>query len=70
MLTKSKVSDPTVHGETEWISVSLHGQSFMLHQVLCYFDRFERVLNCLIDRKYEELRLVNNNIDGYFHSVR
>ena len=28
-----KVADPVVHGETEWISVLLHGQSFMLHQV-------------------------------------
>lgn len=29
-----QVADPVVHGETEWISVLLHGQSFMLHQVL------------------------------------
>ena len=28
-----QVADPIVHGETEWISVLLHGQSFMLHQV-------------------------------------
>lgn len=28
-----QVADPTVHGGTEWISVLLHGQSFMLHQV-------------------------------------
>jgi tRNA pseudouridine38-40 synthase len=28
-----QVADPVVHGETEWISVLLHGQSFMLHQV-------------------------------------
>lgn len=28
-----QVADPLVHGETEWISVLLHGQSFMLHQV-------------------------------------
>ena len=27
------VTNPMVHGETEWISVLLHGQSFMLHQV-------------------------------------
>ncbi|KAF7793500.1 hypothetical protein EIP86_004612 [Pleurotus ostreatoroseus] len=32
-MKKIEVSDPTVHGETEWISVSLHGQSFMLHQI-------------------------------------
>jgi len=28
-----QVADPVVHGEIEWISVLLHGQSFMLHQV-------------------------------------
>ena len=28
-----QVADPVVHGKTEWISVLLHGQSFMLHQV-------------------------------------
>ncbi|KZS90778.1 tRNA pseudouridine synthase [Sistotremastrum niveocremeum HHB9708] len=27
-----EVSDPVVYGNTEWISVMLHGQSFMLHQ--------------------------------------
>lgn len=36
-----KVSDPVVYGETEWISVLFHGQSFMLHQVCiptCFFS--------------------------------
>lgn len=28
-----EVADPVVHGDTEWISVMLHGQSFMLHQI-------------------------------------
>jgi len=28
-----QVVDPVVHSEIEWISVLLHGQSFMLHQV-------------------------------------
>jgi len=28
-----QISDPTVFGGTEWMSVMLHGQSFMLHQV-------------------------------------
>lgn len=28
-----QVADPVVYRETEWISVLLHGQSFMLHQV-------------------------------------
>lgn len=28
-----KVSDPVVYGNTEWVSINFHGQSFMLHQV-------------------------------------
>lgn len=28
-----QISDPAVYGDTEWMSVILHGQSFMLHQV-------------------------------------
>lgn len=28
-----KIQDPVVHGDTEWISVLFHGQSFMLHQI-------------------------------------
>lgn len=28
-----KIADPVTHGETEWVSVLFHGQSFMLHQV-------------------------------------
>ncbi|KAI5123520.1 hypothetical protein M0805_006680 [Coniferiporia weirii] len=31
-MKKIEVADPVVYGETEWISVMLHGQSFMLHQ--------------------------------------
>ncbi|SJX65853.1 related to PUS1-pseudouridine synthase 1 [Sporisorium reilianum f. sp. reilianum] len=27
------ISDPTVIGETEWVSIKFHGQSFMLHQI-------------------------------------
>lgn len=30
---ESKIADPAVYGQTEWISVMFHGQSFMLHQV-------------------------------------
>jgi tRNA pseudouridine38-40 synthase len=30
---RGQISDPVVYGNTEWISVMLHGQSFMLHQV-------------------------------------
>ena len=33
-----QILDPAVYGDTEWIAVLLHGQSFMLHQVrtLCH----------------------------------
>ncbi|OAX41510.1 pseudouridine synthase [Rhizopogon vinicolor AM-OR11-026] len=30
---KLEISDPAVYGDTEWISILFHGQSFMLHQV-------------------------------------
>ncbi|KAG1768448.1 pseudouridine synthase [Suillus placidus] len=30
---KIEISDPAVYGDTEWISVLFHGQSFMLHQI-------------------------------------
>ena len=28
-----EIDDPAVYGNTEWVSVLIHGQSFMLHQV-------------------------------------
>ncbi|KAJ4469598.1 pseudouridine synthase [Lentinula aciculospora] len=31
-MKKLQVAEPAVYGETEWIAVSLNGQSFMLHQ--------------------------------------
>ncbi|KAI0319395.1 pseudouridine synthase [Amylostereum chailletii] len=31
-MMKIEIADPAVYGETEWISVMFHGQSFMLHQ--------------------------------------
>ena len=31
--TLRQIADPAVYGDTEWISVLFHGQSFMLHQV-------------------------------------
>ncbi|EIW58179.1 tRNA pseudouridine synthase [Trametes versicolor FP-101664 SS1] len=31
-LKSVEISDPAVYGDTEWIAVLLHGQSFMLHQ--------------------------------------
>jgi len=33
-----KVNDPVVVGEIEWISVQIHGQSFMLHQIVSLSD--------------------------------
>ncbi|CDO73347.1 hypothetical protein BN946_scf185008.g110 [Trametes cinnabarina] len=32
-LKSIEISDPAVYGDTEWIAVMLHGQSFMLHQM-------------------------------------
>ncbi|KAI9464234.1 pseudouridine synthase [Boletus coccyginus] len=31
-MIKIQIADPAVYGDTEWISVLFHGQSFMLHQ--------------------------------------
>ncbi|KAG6866591.1 hypothetical protein C0991_002079 [Blastosporella zonata] len=31
-MKKIEIADPVVYGDTEWISVLFHGQSFMLHQ--------------------------------------
>lgn len=28
------VAEPEVYGNIEWISVKIHGQSFMLHQIV------------------------------------
>jgi tRNA pseudouridine38-40 synthase len=35
------VRDPTVYGDIEWISVRIHGQSFMLHQIVSSSQRCE-----------------------------
>ncbi|KAL1747583.1 pseudouridine synthase [Schizophyllum fasciatum] len=32
-MKRIEIADPVVYGDTEWISVMLHGQSFMLHQI-------------------------------------
>ncbi|WRT66743.1 tRNA pseudouridine(38-40) synthase [Kwoniella shivajii] len=32
-MLRLEVRDPQVYGEIEWISVQIHGQSFMLHQI-------------------------------------
>ncbi|KAG5635784.1 hypothetical protein H0H81_010127 [Sphagnurus paluster] len=33
-MKKTEIADPVVYGDTEWISVLFHGQSFMLHQIV------------------------------------
>lgn len=33
------VRPPAVYGEIEWISVQIHGQSFMLHQIVSFRSR-------------------------------
>ncbi|KAG5647484.1 hypothetical protein DXG03_009419 [Asterophora parasitica] len=35
-MKKIEIADPAVYGDTEWISVLFHGQSFMLHQIVRY----------------------------------
>ncbi|KAG6891180.1 hypothetical protein C0995_008432 [Termitomyces sp. Mi166 len=40
-MKKIEIADPAVYGDTEWISVLFHGQSFMLHQVLAVFNGFD-----------------------------
>ena len=35
------VSDPTLYGDIEWISVKIHGQSFMLHQIVSSFAIYD-----------------------------
>ncbi|EAU90525.1 pseudouridylate synthase [Coprinopsis cinerea okayama7 len=53
------IEDPVVYGETEWISVLFHGQSFMLHQIRKMMSGL--VLSCrtgappeVIDQLYNE----------------
>ena len=54
-MNTTKVSDPVVYGETEWISVLFHGQSFMLHQVrsdiLLFFLYHIELINYILDCK-------------------
>jgi hypothetical protein len=33
------VDEPVEHNGMEWISVKIHGQSFMLHQIVSVFNR-------------------------------
>lgn len=36
-MIKLEVREPVIHGDIEWISVRIHGQSFMLHQIVRLF---------------------------------
>ena len=38
-----EVKEPQVVGEIEWLSVQIHGQSFMLHQIVSEIDRSSRL---------------------------
>ncbi|KAF8074960.1 pseudouridine synthase [Lyophyllum atratum] len=52
-MKKIEIADPVVYGDTEWISVLFHGQSFMLHQrkmmsalvLACRTDTPEQVID-------------------------
>lgn len=33
-----QVTDPFIVGDSEWISLKFHGQSFMLHQIVRVFS--------------------------------
>ncbi|GAW01256.1 pseudouridylate synthase [Lentinula edodes] len=43
-MKKLQVAEPAVYGETEWIAVSLDGQSFMLHQ----YDFLRKMMFALV----------------------
>ena len=57
------MSDPVVYGETEWINVLFHGQSFMLHQVrlviLLKFYHIE-LIDCILDCKQTQTAIQLN----------
>ncbi|KAJ3745304.1 pseudouridine synthase [Lentinula detonsa] len=46
-MKKLQIAEPAVYGETEWIAVSLDGQSFMLHQVSSYLKYLSVKLSVL-----------------------
>ncbi|ORY99045.1 pseudouridine synthase [Syncephalastrum racemosum] len=61
-LKSIKVEDPIYIGGTEWLSVKLHGQSFMLHQIrkMISMALLTTRLRCplsLIERSFEEKRI-------------
>ncbi|KAL4078630.1 pseudouridine synthase [Scleroderma yunnanense] len=47
-MLRIEVSDPAVYGDTEWISVLFHGQSFMLHQVLYAHQVGRKMMSALV----------------------
>lgn len=56
-MKRVEVANPVVYGETEWISVLFHGQSFMLHQVRDYTRFFLALIirNFLDCKSFEKL---------------
>ncbi|KAG6897809.1 hypothetical protein C0992_010613 [Termitomyces sp. T32_za158] len=53
-MKKIEIEDPAVYGETEWISVLFHGQSFMLHQVL--LDLMATTINAKLEPSHPDYR--------------
>jgi hypothetical protein len=43
-MIRLEVKDPQVYGEIEWISVQIHGQSFMLHQIVSRWTGYQGVV--------------------------
>ncbi|KAF7968519.1 hypothetical protein HWV62_30214 [Athelia sp. TMB] len=54
-----EIADPAVYGDTEWISVMIHGQSFMLHQMPSLGLLLE---NPLFDSYNQRIRGVNEHL--------
>lgn len=51
-MIKLEVREPAVYGEIEWISVQIHGQSFMLHQIVSLELRAKRAVRCWLPYGY------------------
>ncbi|KAF7356266.1 tRNA pseudouridine synthase 1 [Mycena venus] len=48
ILKNIEIADPVVYGETEWISVLFHGQSFMMHQVVSSPPSLRKMMSILV----------------------
>ncbi|KAF5350251.1 hypothetical protein D9758_007854 [Tetrapyrgos nigripes] len=43
-----EVAEPAVYGDTEWIAILLHGQSFMLHQIVSDITHQRKMMFALV----------------------